>query len=616
MSFRPVPTRWFELVTVHKDLPRVLRCLSQTGAAQLEARDDAGDCSLLPDLTEPLKAYRELARRSRHYWPAPVLPDPSSEPLIETLNSARQRLAAWDEQAEAIITEIERLSRQGAELEQLQQALREVGAHLPDLKLLAGAGPRLQARLLLFPDGAKLREFPPLLLVKRWETAAGAYVLCVGAQSDIHEIEAQASALKARLILFPAWLPSTARAARTAIAEQRSSIATETAALQTRLAELSERLQIGTTLGQMALAEWLHQHAPQLQGSERLAWVTGWTSDLQGVAVRRALDTEGVNYILRVSDASRPTDAPLVLSNPPWIRAFEVFAGMLGMPSRNESDPSIILAVIVPVIFGFMFADVGQGLVVCIGGLVLGQRLPPLKVLVPGGVMAMVFGFMFGSAFSREDLIPPLWMHPLDDPITILAVAIGLGVVVLTIGLLLDAVQAHWRGDARSWWGHQAGLIVVYFGVLASVLRIEGLALAALGVGWYVVGAALLAKRSGLSAMARAAGELVERVMQLIVNTISFARVGAFALAHAGLSAAIVSVALTTGRLGYWIILVLGNLLVIALEGLVVGVQTTRLVLFEFFIRFLSAEGRAFKPLPPPDIMSARVPQPTLGTIS
>jgi V/A-type H+-transporting ATPase subunit I len=263
-----------------------------------------------------------------------------------------------------------------------------------------------------------------------------------------------------------------------------------------------------------------------------------------------------------------------------------------------------------------MFGDVGQGLLVCIAGLALGQRLPPLKMLVPGGVMAMVFGFMFGSVFSREDLIPPLWVHPLEQPVTILAVAVGLGVVVLAIGLLLGAVQAHWRGEARSWWGHQAGLVVVYFGLLASALRTEGLAVAAIGAGWYVVGAALLAEGRPLRATARSAGELVEQVIQLLVNTISFARVGAFALAHAGLSAAIVSLAFTTGRSGYWLILLLGNLLVIALEGLIVSIQTTRLVLFEFFIRFLSAEGRAFKPFPPPDIVRAHVPQTTLGTIS
>ena len=92
--------------------------------------------------------------------------------------------------------------------------------------------------------------------------------------------------------------------------------------------------------------------------------------------------------------------------------------------------------------------------------------------------------------------------------------------------------------------------------------------------------------------------ELVELAAQLVINTVSFARLGAFALAHAGLSTAII----TLGELAdaWWVkipILVLGNVVVIALEGLVVSIQTTRLVMFEFFRRFYAGEGSGFKPL-------------------
>jgi V/A-type H+-transporting ATPase subunit I len=263
-----------------------------------------------------------------------------------------------------------------------------------------------------------------------------------------------------------------------------------------------------------------------------------------------------------------------------------------------------------------MFADVGQGLVVFLAGVALGYRRPLLRMLVPGGIMAMVFGVLFGSIFSREDLIPAAWIHPLSEPVTILAAAIVLGMVVLAIGLLLNAVEAHWRGDAWRWWGHEAGLTATYLGLIASPLRAEGLAVAAVGACWYVLGAAIVAEHQRLGAIARAAGELVEQLLQLLVNTISFARVGAFALAHAGLSTAIVSVATATGRIGFWIVLLLGNMLVIALEGLVVSIQTTRLMLFEFFIRFLSAGGRELKPIPPPGIGKMDLTEPSLGGTS
>jgi V/A-type H+-transporting ATPase subunit I len=123
----------------------------------------------------------------------------------------------------------------------------------------------------------------------------------------------------------------------------------------------------------------------------------------------------------------------------------------------------------------------------------------------------------------------------------------------------------------------------------------------AVGAAWFLLGSVALTEKRDIGGMAGAAGEFVEETLRLLVNTLSFARVGAFALGHAGLSLAVVEIALATGPLGYWIVLVLGNAVIIALEGLVVGIQTTRLVLFEFFIRFLTAGGREFTPLPPPE---------------
>ena len=96
-------------------------------------------------------------------------------------------------------------------------------------------------------------------------------------------------------------------------------------------------------------------------------------------------------------------------------------------------------------------------------------------------------------------------------------------------------------------------------------------------------------------------GTLLESIIQLLINTISFVRVGAFALAHGGLSLAFVIMAgATENVLAGFLIMLLGNIIVILLEGLVVTIQTTRLVLFEFFIRFLRGSGRMFRPLPAP----------------
>ncbi|MGB5208913.1 MAG: ATPase, partial [Gammaproteobacteria bacterium] len=209
---------------------------------------------------------------------------------------------------------------------------------------------------------------------------------------------------------------------------------------------------------------------------------------------------------------------------------------------------------------------------------------------------------VFGSVFASEHIIAPLWLHPIEQPIPVLAASLIFGVFVVTSGLCLDALQFHWRGQASEFWGARFGLSLTYFGLLAAFWNAGGLWLAMLGTLWFIVGAGLTGQQRGGAAMGEAAIEYAELVLQVAVNTISFVRVGAFALAHAGLSAAVIGMAdgfdSLVGRLA---VLVFGNALIIGLEGLVVGIQTTRLVLFEFFIRFLRSSGRRFRPLPSPD---------------
>jgi V/A-type H+-transporting ATPase subunit I len=613
MSLRPIPAQWFELVTVHTELARVMECLSHTGAVELEARSRATDRLLFPGLDEELKAHRELARHYQNYWPAPeAADDRPSEQLGDTLKSARTRLSEWAAAADPIIAVSERLTREAADLDQLRNALASTVDSWPDLHLLTGAGPKLQVRLLALPVGTVLREIPALVLFKSWLTPLANYLLVVGRAGDVSDIDAQIAGLKGRVVPLPPWLPPSADKALVAIDERLAALAKERADVVVQLAALSQRLSIASALGDIAVIEWLNENAKDLRGSERLAWVSGWTSDVAGTALRRALDGCGVRYILRYAEAPAGMTPPLVLHNPGWARAFEVFARMLGTPGRNESDPSQILAVIASLIFGFMFGDVGQGAVVFIAGLAFAARVPLTRLLIPGGLMAMVFGVLFGSVFCREDLIPALWVRPLAAPITMLVVGIAAGVVVIAIGLLLEAIQMHWRGEVSHWWAHRAGLLIAYAGLLASPFRSEGLPVAALGAAWFIFGAALLAKQARLSELAGAAGEFVEETLRLLVNTVSFARVGAFALAHAGLSVAVFEMATVSGRYGYWIVLAVGNVVIIALEGLVVGIQTTRLLLFEFFVRFLTGAGREFKPLLPPVITRSTISEPNL----
>jgi V/A-type H+-transporting ATPase subunit I len=211
----------------------------------------------------------------------------------------------------------------------------------------------------------------------------------------------------------------------------------------------------------------------------------------------------------------------------------------------------------------------------------------------------MVFGLLFGSVFGLEGVIPALWLHPLAHPITVLAVPLVFGALLLSAGQLLAGLGALWRGELRRWLAMDLGFLVFYLGLVGLLAGQPSAAVAGLGLLWYGIGALAVHRR--LLGTLAAVGHLLEGGLQILVNTLSFARVGAFALAHAALSDALVTMARASGSvLGGALILVLGNVLVLCLEGMVVSIQTTRLVLFEFFNRFLRGDGRIFRPLAAP----------------
>jgi len=232
-------------------------------------------------------------------------------------------------------------------------------------------------------------------------------------------------------------------------------------------------------------------------------------------------------------------------------------------------------------------------------------------LLIPGGVAAVAFGFAFGSVFGRDDLVEPLWLRPIDHPLTLLRISLVFGTCVIVVGLLLEAAQYFWSGHGRVWWLSRAGFALCYLALVGVTFGQPWVWALPAGLMWCWIGAAAAAPAGQRwRQMGSALGGSLETLLQLIVNTISFVRVGAFALAHAGLAAAIGGVAgAVPSRPLALAVLAVGNVIVIALEGLVVGIQTTRLILFEFFIRFLKAAGRPFRPLPVPSPAST-LPEP------
>jgi V/A-type H+-transporting ATPase subunit I len=595
---RPKPARWFELLVARDDATLALEALAGTAAVELEARPTAVLPAALADIRPLLRQFAEFWSRYHAYWPhdrcqASAFP----EPPVATLDRSLAHIRAWAQDAEPVIQQIQRGEAEREELARWRHVLDAMAGSNVDFAQTVNAGPLVQVRLFVFPPDSE-PAIPPGLLVRHFVTDGWFHALAVGTAAELQPLVQQAALLKGQVRDMPAWLHTDMPRNEAYVAARLSVLAGEETALRAQLEALDERHDMRTALGDAARLQWVLENVRSLETGDLFCWITGWTSELAGHRLASALDRSGARAILHYPPPPPGAAAPLLLANPWWARPFEVFSRAMGMPSRNEADPSALLAIAVPLMFGYMFADVGQGLVIAIGGFFLRKRWPLARLFVAGGLSAAVFGVLFGSVFSLH-AFHPLWLAPLDAPLTILLVPLIGGGALLALGLLLYAVEAHWRGEFAMWLATDAGFVAVYAGLLCGLLWPAGFMVAAAGAIWFCLGHAWHARRlgAGLGALA----ELVERTLQILINTLSFARVGAFALAHAGLSSAIVALMnAADSSIVQMLVLVAGNAIVIVLEGLVVSIQTTRLVLFEFFTRFLAAEGRVFRPLPAP----------------
>jgi V/A-type H+-transporting ATPase subunit I len=605
MSLRPAKARWFELLTPREDLTTVLECLAGTQAVELQAHSEVPSPLTIPDLEVALEEYEALSRKYSAYWPAALLRAAAHKTLgpKRIFDKAMQTLHQWRVDADPVIQRLQSVDSDRADLVLLNALLTCGSESLPEVDLLAKAGPVLGSIIFLMPEDAWPEVIPTSVITQGIVHDSRTFLLAVGPVAELESLSDSVRSLKGREILLPDWLPRDKEKAKQAVEERIAGIEETRDELGKELDKLDRDCDLAGVLGDLRLMQWFAENIPEIPASERFAWITGWSSDPDERSLESALQKAGVRHLLRFAEAPAGFKPPMILTNPGWIRPFELFARLLGTPGTEEADPTPIVAVFAPIMFGFMFGDVGQGAIILLAGLILRNRYPALRILVAGGAMSIVFGVLFGSVFAREDLIPALWLHPFDQPLTMMFVSLLLGAFVLFIGLTLAAVQAHWTGEGPRWWKTNAGHQLAYAGLVGAIVEPDLLWMTLAGVAWFLIGSMLIRNES--RGIGQAVAESFETLFQLIINTISFVRVGAFALAHAGLGMALIAIA--DGTASIWnrvLILTVGNAFVIVLEGLVVGIQTTRLVLFEFFVRFLTATGRQFRPLPAPAVVS------------
>lgn len=356
----------------------------------------------------------------------------------------------------------------------------------------------------------------------------------------------------------------------------------------------------------------------------------GWMTEKDAAAFSEEVKTDKNLYCIIEDDHNNTySKPPTKLKNPKIFKPFEMFIRMYGLPDYNEFDPTIFVAITYAFIFGAMFGDVGQGICLTIGGFLLYKfkKMDLAAIVGTAGIFSTFFGFMFGSIFGFEDIIDAVWLRPIEhmtqlpfigrlNTVFIVAIVLGMGLIMLTmIFHIINGFKAHNLEAALFDTNGIAGFVFYAAVVLTIFLFMTGNSLPAVIVlvVMFVIPLLVMALKEPLAALlekksevmpkgkviffVQAFFELFEVLLSYFSNTLSFVRIGAFAVSHAAMMEVVLMLAgAENGGSPNWIVVVLGNLFVCGMEGLIVGIQVLRLEYYEFFSRFYKGSGREFKP--------------------
>ncbi len=348
------------------------------------------------------------------------------------------------------------------------------------------------------------------------------------------------------------------------------------------------------------------------------AALAGWTPADQVRALRAALTPIGCAVI--VLRRPRGAEPPTLVAGSAGRQALNPLVSTYGTVPYPDANPVWLAWAAYVLMFGMMFGDVGHGLLLIAAAIALRGGWPASvrryrgawPFVAGAGLTATIFGLAYGEFFGPTGVLPALWLNPIASPVPLLAAGLGFGAVLLagayTLGVVNRWREGGWRaalyapsGLAGSALFLGAGLLALGWYRQAGVLVAAGTALAAGGLLVAFAGFLAAAGGGGYGAL-QAAVEVVDLVVRLGSNIASFARLAAFGLAHAALGLLV-----WDGTRALWhrggimvvvaaALLIVGNALAFALEGLVAAVQAIRLEYYELFSRVFVDEGRAFRP--------------------
>lgn len=657
--FFPKEMTEVELIIPSKDLVAVTKVLGSHGSFQQIDSTYLGLENLGPSTWQETAAdFSTLERRIQVLMQTLGLEDEYSGPAkaestadLNALQTATERIEAdvkaTSDQLSAEKKKLEQLENQLTQLEPIADINVEVGALRKSSYLYSVPGIMPAENVSRLETS--LSRVPYVFFTLR-QDAKKPVVWLLGSRSNSDVIDRATRSANLIPMTLPEELEGTPK-------EIVASLQQAVAASKQKISELERALAKQAGVHKKELYElWRDTHVNRVMadaiarfGQLRHTYVVvGWApvSGIESLKGRlKQASKEIIIEVAPVSYAGHQPNVPVALQNPGFLGAFEALVNTYSRPRYEEIDPTAMIAITFPLLYGAMFGDVAHGLVLALIGLFLARKSTLGGLLVACGVSGTIFGFLYGSIFGFEEILPHhpffgkfFWISPIHDVLGILQVSIGAGVVLLVAAHVLNMYNAARSKDWGRFFFDSNGLagLALYLSFLvllgnvaagmftgesflpefllavgrngtvvavANVLFLVGLCLATIFSHplqhWMHDGHFAVDGGWGMFAV-QSLAEVLEKFISMLSNTLSYVRVGAFAIVHAGFTGAVFVIAKLAGAEGsvpYWVVVVLGNLFVIGLEGFIVTIQTMRLHYYEFFSKFFLGGGSMYEPL-------------------
>jgi len=435
------------------------------------------------------------------------------------------------------------------------------------------------------------------------------------------------------------------------ISSKLEKLTAEQKELETKAKEFvgAEVDRLESTWRNLWVSELFHKIQVNFEPSSRTIIFTGWLpASKKSRLTKRIMEACQKRCYLEWNGAESKSaiggGAPVQMRNPRFLAPFQMLVSNFGIPRYGTIDPTAFVMPFYLAMFGLMFADMGQGLILVMLGLLSAYSLRKNEkkrglytlswLLVWCGFSSVVFGGLLGSFFGMS-IIKPIWFDfhgvvaghssgsaMIKDVYSILAITIYFGIMVISVGLLFNWINMirarQWddllfdKGGVLGGWIYGGGIYAAFYYVLSGYKMFP-----AGGVLFLLVGLPSLllfikepyhffkhrepGKKFGpltiMNFLMCWVVELLEIFSGYLSNTLSFMRVAGLGIAHVCLMMSFFTLAEMTSGIGYIAILVLGNILVIGLEGLSAGIQALRLSYYEFFTKFFHGTGELYAPI-------------------